>query len=199
VQRIGGSFRTGSRDSLLYDFKRMMTMSEYTTPKPNASDIPGIYDSPLGENLPRKRKTKSGKIEEISDEKKIKEYHFVGLVMIALGLLFLLPRLGILPDAFNWWALIIFLPGLAMSLTGLTHQLEHGELPEKMRGQAFGGLMLTVLGSIFLFRLDFGTFWPLFIIVPGIGIFLGWMGDKDEKDQKKDEDSSPQSETVDAG
>ena len=103
------------------------------------------------------------------DEGKLKG----GLVLIGLGTYFLLQRL--VPDFdFNWWALFIFVPGVYILTRLAFAKWFEGSIPSELREKGFGGLMLTLVGSMFLFELDWGTFWPLFLIVPGLAILLGW-------------------------
>jgi hypothetical protein len=35
-----------------------------------------------------------------------------------------------------------------------------------------GGLVLTFLAAVFLFNLNFGALWPVFLILGGIGLLL---------------------------
>ena len=48
-----------------------------------------------------------------------------------------------------------------------------GYLTNSIRGQISGGTMMTLVGAIFLFDLDWGKVWPVFLIVPGVFMLLG--------------------------
>jgi len=46
------------------------------------------------------------------------------------------------------------------------------------RGPLIGGLLLTFIAAAFLFSLDFGNLWPVFLILGGIALLLNafWSG-----------------------
>jgi|SRR5450432_1939068 hypothetical protein len=94
-------------------------------------------------------------------------------VLIGLGVIFLLQEFGLnIPFLNNWWALFILVPGLALLWRAYTGYQAAGRSTSEVNGQAFGGAVLVILASIFLFNLDIGKFWPLFLIVPGIFLLL---------------------------
>ncbi len=103
-----------------------------------------------------------------------------GLILVGLGTFFLLQAFGLIGD-FAWWSLFILIPGLMMLMTAWVNYMRTGTVYKGVREQAFGGVMLVLVGSIFLFDLDWGKVWPLFLIVPGIGLLLGWIGDGDDQ------------------
>lgn len=85
-----------------------------------------------------------------------------GAILIGIGLFFLLSRY--LPFAFlgQWWALFLFVPGVVKVVNSL-------------RGKGddlTGGLILTFLGTMFLFNLSWSLMWPLVFVCVGIGLLL---------------------------
>ena len=93
----------------------------------------------------------------------------IGLVMIALGALFLLDRVFWLPaDAFRtYWPVILILLGVG-----------HFFSPERRVGIPW----LLVVGGIMLLHttdvLRIHDSWPLFIVAAGLGtIWRGWRGE----------------------
>jgi hypothetical protein len=144
----------------------------------------GIYDydlpdPPSGEQRKSKSKDRRSNF-QFDDGRAIG-----GLILISLGLVFLLDGLGVLVD-FQWWALFLIVPGMVMLFKAWTRYMQSGEVPDDLRGEAFGGLFMVVLGMIFLFSLDFGKIWPIFLILPGLGLLFGWIGDDDD-DESDDE------------
>jgi len=95
-----------------------------------------------------------------------------GLVLIAIGVILLLQNLNLFVEPFNWWALFILIPAVAAFAEAWRHYQEAGRLTRKATGSLIGGLLLLSIAVVFLFNLDWGLFWPLILIVIGIGALL---------------------------
>jgi hypothetical protein len=95
------------------------------------------------------------------------------VVLIGVGLFFLLQQYGLVSTNFAWWSLFIIVPGLGILVSGIMAYRRAGYLTNSIRGQISGGTMMTLVGAIFLFHLDWGKVWPVFIIVPGVFMLLG--------------------------
>jgi hypothetical protein len=95
------------------------------------------------------------------------------LVLIGLGVFFLLQQSGVITADFAWWSFFIIIPGVVLLASGLMAYSRAGYLSSQVRGQITGGVMATLVGAIFLFDLDWGKIWPVFLIVPGIFMLLG--------------------------
>lgn len=119
----------------------------------------------------------------LSDSRSISNPKLVpGLIMIGLGTIFLLEALDLF--SMDWskiWPLFILVPGVFLLVNAWREYAQDGDFD---RGQAFSGVMAILVGVIFFFDMDWGKVWPLFLIVPGIGMLLGWIGD-DEEDKDK--------------
>lgn len=100
-------------------------------------------------------------------------------ILIGLGTVFLLRSFGIIDGDFNWWALFIVVPGIGLLFGAFVNFLQYG-LDSRVKGQTFGAIMTLMVGFIFLFDLDWGKVWPLFLIVPGVAMLLGLIGDDDD-------------------
>ena len=99
-----------------------------------------------------------------------------GLLLVA-GIYFFWVSLGWLS---NWWAIFILFPALTfLGVARLT--AKDGRYPFITRlTQGLGFIILTV-ALMFLFNMDWSAWWPLMVIMPGVGIFLignVWSGDK---------------------
>ncbi|MGH9367619.1 MAG: LiaI-LiaF-like domain-containing protein, partial [Thermoanaerobaculia bacterium] len=89
-----------------------------------------------------------------------------GGIMLGLGVLFLLDNFGIVDagDVFRYWPLILL--GL-----GVTRLIAPGRAEERV-----GGIVLTLLGGVFLLRalhvpwFRLRTIWPLVLVVLGAGL-----------------------------
>ena len=95
------------------------------------------------------------------------------LVLIGLGVFFLLQQSGLINMDFAWWSLFILIPGLALLASGVMSYSRAGYLTNEARGRITGGVMATLVGAIFLFDLDWGKVWPVFLIVPGLFMLFG--------------------------
>jgi hypothetical protein len=91
--------------------------------------------------------------------------------MLALaGLVFFLQALGVLH---NWWADFILLPALAL-LAGswAAYRAQDGRLRGLGRLLLGNGLVVLSVALLFLFGLDWATWWPLMLVAPGFALFL---------------------------
>ena len=90
-----------------------------------------------------------------------------GLILIAVGLLFLGERIHVLPDLdfHRLWPMFLIIIGVAQFL-----------MPREDRKRV-GGITLVFVGGIFLMHtydvLRLRDSWPLFIVLGGISLILG--------------------------
>jgi len=96
---------------------------------------------------------------------------FPAIAIIAIGVLFLANNLGYnltFLDHGNWWAVIILLAAFAP----LTHAYERYRAVDKVDAEAMYSMLsaagVVLVGVLFLFQLDWGTWWPLFVILGGL-------------------------------
>jgi hypothetical protein len=95
-----------------------------------------------------------------------------GLVLIGIGVIFLLNQFTPL-DLDNWWALFILIPALAAFGNAWRTRQTRGSFGREGRGSLIGGFVLTFVAAVFLFELDWGVMWPVFLILAGVGVLLG--------------------------
>lgn len=95
-----------------------------------------------------------------------------GLVLIGIGVIFLISNTT---DWYlhNWWALFIMIPAVANFGKALNSYRTYGRFTRSARGSLTGGFILTLVSSAFLFDLDWGLIWPLFLIIGGLSALLG--------------------------
>lgn len=96
---------------------------------------------------------------------------FPAIAIIAIGLLFLANNLGYnlaFLDRGNWWAVIILLAAFAP----LTHAYERHRAVGRIDAEVMYSLLsaagVVLVAVLFLFELDWGTWWPLFVILGGL-------------------------------
>lgn len=116
------------------------------------------------------------------DDKNDCHNHWVGgLVLIAIGLLFLSNSFGIsLGISFaNWWALFILIPGVTNLGKSMDYYRRDGRFSGRTRHAFVWGLILTVVASTFLFNWSWNLVWPVFLIIFGLGALLtGLLGER---------------------
>ncbi|CAN5167441.1 hypothetical protein BH10PSE9_BH10PSE9_22630 [soil metagenome] len=95
-----------------------------------------------------------------------------GLVLIAIGVVFLLKNYGF-PFPKNWWGVFLFIPALAALGAAWNSYRKEGALTSRATGAAVGGIVLAVLGISFLLGFDWGQLWPVILIALGIGVVVG--------------------------
>lgn len=96
-----------------------------------------------------------------------------GAGMVLVGLLFLLRNFGVdLPLPQNWWAVFILLSAVGSFWKARHTYQEDKRLSHAVRGQLMGGLMTGLVAVIFLFGLDWGKVWPLFLILGGLSALI---------------------------
>jgi peptidoglycan/LPS O-acetylase OafA/YrhL len=94
-----------------------------------------------------------------------------GAILILLGVVFLLQRMGI-SFLENWWALFILIPAFGAYVAAWEVYQNDGRLTRRAAGSLTVGLLLTVLCLAFLFNLSGGLFWPLLLILGGLALLM---------------------------
>ena len=107
---------------------------------------------------------------------------FWGFILVTLGLIFLLQNIGVLGRHVNWWAIFIFIPAFG-SFAGAWAALQHsdGRFNTAVRSALGSGLIITTVAVMFLFGMDWGLWWPLMLIMPGLSLILNSFPDTTSK------------------
>jgi cell wall-active antibiotic response 4TMS protein YvqF len=96
----------------------------------------------------------------------------LGLILIALGGVFLLQNAGLPVLVGNWWALFILIPAIAAFAAAWSLYQQNGHVTPPIIGLITGGLVPLTVALIFLFNIDFGSAWPVLLVVLGAGMLL---------------------------
>ena len=96
----------------------------------------------------------------------------LGLVLITLGGVFLLQNAGLPVLIGNWWALFILIPAVAAFTAAWRLYQQTGQMTPHVVGLITGGLVPLTIALIFLFNVDFGSAWPVLLVVLGVGVLL---------------------------
>ena len=92
-----------------------------------------------------------------------------GLVLIALGGMFMLQNMGMVV-VHNAWALLILIPAAGSFATAFgSYRVNGGRLNAMARGSLISGLIFLAIMAFFLFDLDWGKWWPTLLILAGVG------------------------------
>ncbi len=94
-----------------------------------------------------------------------------GLILIGIGVYFLLTNFTDF-ELHNWWALFILIPAFGSLGKFMSDYRRAGRIGGDARGALISGLILLFVAAIFLFGLNWGTVWPVFIIIAGLGALL---------------------------
>lgn len=96
----------------------------------------------------------------------------MGLVLIVLGVGFYFHTMGLFTFPFhNWWALFILIPaiGLFTETAQRFQQANFSLTPQALRALT-GGVVLTLVASIFLFELSWTIAGPAMMVLGGLGV-----------------------------
>ena len=92
-----------------------------------------------------------------------------GLVIIAIGVIFLLGNFGMQLPA-RWWAVLLLVPAAAMPVAAVRFYRVDNTMSGRAMGPLIGGLIMLALALAVFFGLNWGVFWPLVLIVIGVAI-----------------------------
>jgi hypothetical protein len=96
-----------------------------------------------------------------------------GVILILVGLVFLARNFGF-PMPENWWAFFILIPAFAsLSRAWYVYRRNGEQMSRAVIAPASAGLVMALVAVLFLFGFDIGRFWPLILIVVGIGALAG--------------------------
>jgi hypothetical protein len=108
-----------------------------------------------------------------SDQRdKGKSEWIIGAALIVVGLGLLASNLFSFSPVSNWWAFFILIPAVVNLNQAWRSYKNQGRLTEKARGKLVGGLLIGAVGFILLFGFSFGSWWPIFLIIVGLGALL---------------------------
>ena len=115
----------------------------------------------------------------MSDEGRIPRRYesrlFPALFVIALGVLFLLRNLGVGFDFFefhNWWAWLILVAAVAPLSRAVELYRASGKFDGMVMHHLFVAGAVIVVAALFLLDLDWGRWWPLFVILGGLAMLV---------------------------
>lgn len=96
---------------------------------------------------------------------------FPAVAIIAIGVLFLLNNLGYslaFLDRGNWWAVLILLAALAPLTRAWEIYRGRGRVDAEVVHSVLCAAAVALVGVMFLLELDWGIWWPLFVILAGL-------------------------------
>jgi hypothetical protein len=96
---------------------------------------------------------------------------FPAVAIIAIGVLFLANNLGYPLSWFdhgNWWAVIILLAAFAPLTRAWEVYQARGRIDAEVAYYLLSAGAVVLVACLFLFNLDWGVWWPLFVILGGL-------------------------------
>jgi hypothetical protein len=98
------------------------------------------------------------------------------VVLIGLGIIFLLQNFGLMRFG-NWWAFFILLGTAgAWGSAWRIYQNNGQRITPAVTGAFIGGLFPLFVALVFLFNLNWGAIWPVFLILAGIAVLARSFG-----------------------
>jgi hypothetical protein len=99
----------------------------------------------------------------------------LGIIVVIVGVVWLGRNFGWWSGSFqNWWALFIFIPAVGFLGDAWREYISNGR---RLGGNAARplaiGILLAFVALMFLFDLDWAYFWPIVLILVGVGLLLG--------------------------
>jgi hypothetical protein len=92
-----------------------------------------------------------------------------GLIVIAVGVIFLLGNFGFhLPP--HWWAALLLVPAVGLLVTAIRFARVDNSFGGRAMGPAIGGVLLLAMALAIFFGLNWGLFWPIVLIAVGAAI-----------------------------
>ena len=96
-----------------------------------------------------------------------------GVILIVIGVVFLLANIGAISLGHNWWAWFILLGTLgAWSSAWTIYQRNGHRVTRAVTGPFIGGMFPLLVAAIFLFDLNWGMIWPVFLIIAGLAALV---------------------------
>ncbi len=93
---------------------------------------------------------------------------FFGGILIVIGVFLLLRNLLGLHLG-NWWALFLLIPAAGSLASAWKLYQAHGTIDAAVRGPLVGGVVLLFVFAMFFFGFNWSLFWPVLLILAGIG------------------------------
>lgn len=94
------------------------------------------------------------------------------LVVIAIGVFFLARNLGIrIPLVHNWWAWLILIVAVVPLSQAIRGYRTRGGWDAWVFRDLLNAALLVVIALMFLLRLEFTVWWPIFVIFGGFYMF----------------------------
>ena len=133
----------------------------------------------MSDEIKQLKDAEQGEAEFAADEKRGGGANMAwvpGLVLMAIGAIFLLNNFTDF-QLDNWWALFILIPAFGSLGNFWPVYRTPGRLLRAARGSLIGALILFFVAAIFLFGWNWGTVWPFFLIIAGLGALLSGLFD----------------------
>jgi hypothetical protein len=108
---------------------------------------------------------------------------FFPLALIAVGVIFFLQQVSDFRLE-NWWALFILIPAISSFAAAFRLWQRNGYFSFSVYTTFYGGLFPLLVAIIFLLDLDWGDYWPLFVILGGISFMNGGIPVRGPKEEK---------------
>jgi O-antigen/teichoic acid export membrane protein len=100
----------------------------------------------------------------------------IGLMVVAVGVVFLLDNFGWrLPfyRPHNWWALFILVGAIPLLAQAADRYRSNAKVDRTLLCLLLSAAAPIMVATMFLLDLDWGLWWPLFVIYGGLWVMVG--------------------------
>ncbi len=97
---------------------------------------------------------------------------FWPFILIFVGIILLIQNISPLPVHLNWWAAFIYIPVLGSIAGGISAFQKSGRFDAAVRSSLGGVIVVGTVATMLLLGADWGDWWPLMVIAPGLSMFL---------------------------
>ncbi len=111
-------------------------------------------------------------VQQVNQPRRLSWSDLGGATLLFIGLMFIAANLLDIGRLENWWGLFILLPGLLFVVMGWRGRADNGRFPFVARFSVGSGLVVLTVAILFLLNLNWGTWWPLMIVMPGVALWL---------------------------
>jgi hypothetical protein len=102
----------------------------------------------------------------------------LAVLLIVAGIVFLIKNTGWLGSDWslnNWWALFILIPAFgSFGNAWRSYQGAGRRIDRSVARSVMFGLLFVAITIVLLFNLSWDKFWPVILIIVGLGMLLSW-------------------------
>lgn len=108
----------------------------------------------------------------LKDKKHRKNGFFWPFILIVVGVILLVQNISPVPVHLNWWAAFIYIPVFGSIMAGVSAFQKSGRFDAAVRSALSGVIVVGTVATLLLLDADWGEWWPLMLIAPGLSMLV---------------------------